>query len=91
MHTERLSWVTHAGGAGRLMQIRGAFRHKNGFDYIMFLGFRGIIVSRGHLMYRIKILKVPDRRGCCVRKALLPGFGRLERYCGWFRKLPYVF
>ncbi|KAH7343068.1 hypothetical protein BKA65DRAFT_505459 [Rhexocercosporidium sp. MPI-PUGE-AT-0058] len=45
MRTQNTSWVTHAGGAGRLMQIRGAHRHKEGFDYIMFLGFRGIIIA----------------------------------------------
>ncbi|KAL2075240.1 hypothetical protein VTL71DRAFT_183 [Oculimacula yallundae] len=45
MRTQDVSWVTHAGGAGKLMQIRGAQRHREGFDYIMFLGFRGIIIA----------------------------------------------
>ena len=45
MCTEKTSWIKHAGGAGRLMQIRGAHRHKEGFDYTMFLGFRALLVS----------------------------------------------
>ncbi len=50
MRTENNSWVRHAGGAGRLMQIRGAHRHREGFDHIMFMGYRGIIVSLGLLV-----------------------------------------
>ncbi|KAG4433163.1 hypothetical protein IFR05_011347 [Cadophora sp. M221] len=63
MHTERLSWVTHAGGAGRLMQIRGALRHKDGFDYIMFLGFRGIIIAEAVASGRPCFLDSEDWRG----------------------------
>jgi len=44
MCTETTSWIKHAGGVGQLMQLRGAHRHREGFDYVMFLAFRGIIV-----------------------------------------------
>jgi hypothetical protein len=39
------AWITHAGGVGRLVQLRGAHRHTSAFDYSMFLAARGYIVS----------------------------------------------
>ena len=70
MRTEKVSWVTHAGGAGRLIQIRGAHRHREGSDLIMFLGFRAIIVS---FLFLIAIwrLIVIDRRSSLIRRTLL--------------------
>lgn len=53
MPTEKTSWIRHAGGAGRLMQIRGAHRHREGFDHVMFLGFRGIIVCTESFLHNI--------------------------------------
>jgi hypothetical protein len=38
------SWVRHAGGAGTLMRIRGAARHRYGFDREMFLAYRHTII-----------------------------------------------
>ena len=38
------SWVRHAGGAGTLMRIRGAARHRYGFDREMFLAYRHTIL-----------------------------------------------
>ena len=38
------SWVRHAGGAGTLMRIRGAARHRYGFDREMFLAYRHAIL-----------------------------------------------
>ena len=32
------------------MELRGAKRHKNGFDYIMFLVIGGMIVRKGRLI-----------------------------------------
>lgn len=49
--TESTSWLRHAGGAARLMQIRGAGRHSTGLDYLMFLTFRGAIVRTSHVYH----------------------------------------
>jgi hypothetical protein len=38
------SWITHAGGAGRLIQLRGPGRHSSGFDYAMFMASRAYVV-----------------------------------------------
>jgi hypothetical protein len=38
------SWVTHAGGVGRLLQLRGPDRHRSGFDCAMFMASRGYLV-----------------------------------------------
>jgi hypothetical protein len=38
------SWIRHAGGAGTLMRIRGAERHRYGFDREMFLAYRHAII-----------------------------------------------
>ncbi|KAK2123249.1 hypothetical protein NOF04DRAFT_1407037 [Fusarium oxysporum II5] len=40
------AWIRHAGGAARLMQLRGAERcYESAFDYSMFLACRGAIVG----------------------------------------------
>ncbi|KAH8895384.1 hypothetical protein GQ53DRAFT_855809 [Thozetella sp. PMI_491] len=40
------SWIRHAGGAGRLMQLRGArLCYDSAFEYSMFLACRGTLVS----------------------------------------------
>ncbi|KAF5703948.1 C6 zinc finger domain-containing protein [Fusarium mundagurra] len=39
-------WIRHAGGAARLMQLRGAQRcYESAFEYSMFLACRGAIIS----------------------------------------------
>ncbi|MCJ1339617.1 hypothetical protein MMC09_004907 [Bachmanniomyces sp. S44760] len=38
--TERGAWIRHAGGAGRLLQLRGPERHRTGFDRVLFLACR---------------------------------------------------
>ena len=38
--TEHDSWIRHAGGAARLMQLRGANRHRTGIDREIFLASR---------------------------------------------------
>jgi hypothetical protein len=40
------SWMKHASGIGRLMQLRGSALHRNEFDNSMIKAFRGIIVSK---------------------------------------------
>jgi hypothetical protein len=42
------SWITHAGGAGRLIQLRGPDRHRSGFDCAMFMAARGYLVRLLH-------------------------------------------
>ncbi|KAH7468164.1 hypothetical protein FOMA001_g15799 [Fusarium oxysporum f. sp. matthiolae] len=40
------AWIRHAGGAARLMQLRGAQRcYESAFEYSMFLACRGVIVG----------------------------------------------
>ncbi|KAH6723831.1 hypothetical protein BKA61DRAFT_587200 [Leptodontidium sp. MPI-SDFR-AT-0119] len=87
MHTERLSWVTHAGGAGRLMQIRGAFRHKNGFDYIMFLGFRGIIIAEAVASGKPCFLDSEDWRGIVAGSENYPTSSETFRFHNEFSNL----
>ncbi|OCK75439.1 hypothetical protein K432DRAFT_308489 [Lepidopterella palustris CBS 459.81] len=38
------SWIAHAGGASRLIQLRGPDRHRSGFDCAMFMASRGYLV-----------------------------------------------
>ncbi|KAH8698004.1 hypothetical protein BGW36DRAFT_270695, partial [Talaromyces proteolyticus] len=38
------SWITYAGGAGRLIQLRGPDRHRSGFDSTMLMASRGYLV-----------------------------------------------
>ncbi|KAJ3498452.1 hypothetical protein NLG97_g1119 [Lecanicillium saksenae] len=41
------AWIRHAGGAGRLMRLRGARRsYESAFEYSMFLACRGTIISQ---------------------------------------------
>ena len=42
--TENDSWVRHAGGAARLIQVRGVDRHQTGIDRAIFLACRYAIV-----------------------------------------------
>lgn len=42
--TENNSWVRHAGGAARLMQVRGVARHRSEFDRAIFVACRYAIV-----------------------------------------------
>jgi hypothetical protein len=49
------------------MQVRGAKRHREGFDYAMFLAFRGMIVCQfvlhTSIMFRANIsVSYPDSR-----------------------------
>ncbi|KAF9769286.1 hypothetical protein IL306_013295 [Fusarium sp. DS 682] len=46
------AWVRHAGGAARLMELRGAERcYESAFEYSMFLAIRGAIVSLAFASY----------------------------------------
>jgi hypothetical protein len=39
------SWIAHAGGVGRLIQLRGPDRHSSGIDHALLMASRGYIVS----------------------------------------------
>ena len=42
--TDRDSWVRHAGGAGRLIQLRGPDRHRTGFGRLVFAACRSSLI-----------------------------------------------
>lgn len=46
--TEQDSWVRHAGGGARLMQLRGAHRHRTDFEKAIFLGCRFSMVVESY-------------------------------------------
>ena len=46
--TEQNSWVRHAGGAGHLMMLRGAGRHRTDFDKAIFLACRYAITMESY-------------------------------------------
>lgn len=46
------AWIRHAGGAARLMRLRGAQRsYESAFEYSMFLACRGTIVSAVRIIF----------------------------------------
>ena len=46
--TERYSWIRHAGGVARLMQLRGANRHRTGIDRDIFLTSRFSLIVQSY-------------------------------------------
>jgi Fungal specific transcription factor domain len=56
------SWVKHAGGAGVLMRIRGASRHRYGFDREMFLAYRHALIIESFEQDKPCFLDEPDWR-----------------------------
>ena len=42
--TDRESWIRHAGGAGRLIQLRGPDRHRTGFGRLVFAACRNSLI-----------------------------------------------
>jgi hypothetical protein len=38
------TWSKHVAAVGRLMQMRGACRHRSGLGYLMYLASRGLLV-----------------------------------------------
>ncbi|ORY00298.1 hypothetical protein BCR34DRAFT_114221 [Clohesyomyces aquaticus] len=40
------SWITHTGGVGRLIEIRGPHRHCTGLDNAMLMASRGYLISQ---------------------------------------------
>ncbi|KAI9817899.1 MAG: hypothetical protein M1827_001018 [Pycnora praestabilis] len=60
--TDRDSWIKHAGGASRLMQIRGTQRHENEFDAAMFHAFRVTIIVEALICDRDCFLDSPEWR-----------------------------
>jgi hypothetical protein len=51
------SWITYAGGAGRLIRLRGPDRHRSGFDCAMFMASRGYLVRLNILQLLIYPIK----------------------------------
>ncbi len=81
--TEATSWVKHAGGAGRLMHVRGAHNHQEGFDYFMYLAFCGAIVclefkKQGRCIIANTRPLLIDCPSAQSQSALFLGFGSLE-------------
>jgi hypothetical protein len=70
------AWIRHAGGAARLMELRGAKRsYDSAFEYSMFLACRGAIVSLSLCTYVREWALAngyhADFRGPCFPKAVL--------------------
>jgi len=54
------SWVRHAGGAAALMRLRGAARHRYGFDREIFLAYRHTIIIDSFQRDQACFLNEPD-------------------------------
>ena len=46
---EAKSWIRHAGGAGRLIHLRGPERHRSGFGRLVFLASRCSIILESYI------------------------------------------
>lgn len=60
------SWVKHAGGAGVLMRIRGAARHRHGFDREMFLAYRHALIIESFEQDKPCFLDEPEWRQVAI-------------------------
>ena len=60
------SWIRHAGGAGTLMRIRGAARHRYGFDREMYLAYRHTIVIESFEQDKPCFLDEPEWRQVAI-------------------------
>lgn len=63
--TEQHSWIRHAGGAGRLIRARGPERHREGFDQIVFMACRHILVMEAFQMQTPCFLEAPEWQELC--------------------------
>ncbi|MCJ1274626.1 hypothetical protein MMC21_002423 [Puttea exsequens] len=64
--TERFSWVRHAGGAAKLMRLRGPDRHRTGFGLAVFMSVR----------YSIILQSIQSREECFLNE---PSWRALSR------------
>lgn len=60
--TKKHAWVKHAGGATRLMQIRGPSRHKHDFDKMMLFAFRGVMIMEAFMQRTSCVLDTDEWR-----------------------------
>lgn len=60
------SWVRHAGGAGTLMRIRGAARHRYGFDREMYLAYRHALIIESFEQDKACFLDEPEWRQVAI-------------------------
>ncbi|CVL07557.1 uncharacterized protein FMAN_14438 [Fusarium mangiferae] len=87
------AWIRHAGGATRLMQLRGAQRcYESAFEYSMFLACRGAIISEALASGQPCILEseswqsIPDG---LIEFPLLPATPDMyHRIFGYFALIP---
>lgn len=56
------AWVRHAGGAGTLMKLRGAARHRTGFDREIYLAYRHALVIQAFESEQPCFLDQPEWR-----------------------------
>lgn len=64
--TERTAWIRHAGGAGHIMRLRGAERHRTGHGKLIFLAFRNSLVVESFLSRTPCFLDTPPWRALSV-------------------------
>ncbi|KAF5681398.1 C6 zinc finger domain-containing protein [Fusarium denticulatum] len=87
------AWIRHAGGAARLMQLRGAERcYESAFEYSMFFACRGAIISEALTSGKPCILEfeswqnIPDG---LIEFPLLPASPDMyHRIFGYFARVP---
>ncbi|KAH8817051.1 hypothetical protein F5884DRAFT_778326 [Xylogone sp. PMI_703] len=79
--SEATSWLKHAGGAARLMQIRGAHRHKDGLGYLMYNAFRGSIIYQSLQSGEECFLDGEDWQSLAVNHPDFPSMPLLFHYC----------
>ena len=63
--TDGNSWIKHAGGAGRLIQLRGPERHKAGFDRLVFIACRTTLIMDAFQKAAPCFLAEPPWRKLC--------------------------
>ncbi|KAF4444942.1 C6 finger domain [Fusarium acutatum] len=87
------AWIRHAGGAARLMGLRGAQRcYESAFEYSMFLACRGAIISEALTSGKPCILEseswqnIPD--GLIEFPLLPPSPDMYHRIFGYFALIP---
>ena len=63
--TSDYAWIRHAGGAGRLIQLRGPDRHRSGFGRLVFLACRTSVIMDAFQQSIPCFLEAPPWRRLC--------------------------
>lgn len=63
--TNDYAWIRHAGGAGRLIQLRGPDRHRSGFGRTVFLACRTSVIMDAFQQHIPCFLEAPPWRKLC--------------------------